>query len=85
MLKVKDLTSKRKFDGRQDINFWNNLIIKELVNMYKFKWLNQIDITDEIVNNYNRKAKQCKSDEAFVKQVKKLNKENCFDLESKGE
>lgn len=85
MLKIKDLTNKRKFNGRQDINFWDNLVIKQLVNMYKFKWINQIDIIDEIVDNYNRKTKQCKSDEAFVKQVKKLNKENYFDLESKGE
>ena len=78
-LKIKNLTSNRKFDGRQDINFWNNEIVKDLINLYKFKWLNQIDIIDELVDNYNRKTKQCKSDMAFVKQVKKLNKEGYFD------
>lgn len=79
MLKIRDLTSKRKFDGRQDINFWDNSIIKELINMYKLKWINEIDIIDEIVNNYNRKTGQCKSDIAFVKQVRKLNKGGYFD------
>ena len=79
MLKIRNLTSNRKFDGRQDINFWDNETIGDLINLYKFKWLNQIDIIDELVDNYNRKAKQCKSDMAFVKQVKKLNKEGYFD------
>ena len=79
MLKIKNLTSNRKFDGRQDINFWDNEIISDLINLYKFKWLDQIDIIDELVDNYNRKTKQCKSDMAFVKQVKKLNKEGYFD------
>lgn len=80
MLKIKNLTSNRKFDGRQDINFWDNEIIRDLINLYKFKWLNQIDIIDELVDNYNRKTKQCKSDMVFVKQVKKLNKEGYFDV-----
>jgi hypothetical protein len=79
MLKIRNLTSNRKFDGRQDINFWDNEIIRDLINLYKFKWLNQIDIIDELVDNYNRKTKQCKSDMAFIKQVKKLNKEGYFD------
>ena len=79
MLKIRNLTSNRKFDGRQDINFWDNETIRDLINLYKFKWLNQIDIIDELVDNYNRKTKQCKSDMAFIKQVKKLNKEGYFD------
>lgn len=79
MLKIRNLTSNRKFDGRQDINFWDNEIIRDLINLYKFKWLNQIDIIDELVDIYNRKTKQCKSDMAFIKQVKKLNKEGYFD------
>lgn len=79
MLKIRDLTSKRKFDGRQDIQFWDNSVIKDLVNLYKFKWINHLDIIDEIVNHYNRKTKQCKSDITFVKQVRKLNKEGYFD------
>lgn len=79
MLKIINVTSNRKFEGRQDINFWDNQIIKELVNMYKFKWINQLNVIDEIVDNYNRLAKQNKSDMAFVKQVNKLNKEGYFD------
>ena len=79
MLKIKNLTSNRKFAGIQDINFWDNETIKKLVNMYKFKWSNQIDIIDEIVNNYNRETKQSKSDMAFIKQVKKLNKYGYFE------
>ena len=79
MLKIINVTSNRKFEGRQDINFWDNQIIKKLVNMYKFKWINQLNVIDEIVDNYNRLAKQNKSDMAFVKQVNKLNKEGYFD------
>ena len=78
MLKIKDNTSKRSPKGLQDIKFWDNSIILDLVNMYKFKWSNEIVIIDEIVNNYNRLAKQNKSDMAFVRQVRKLNKEGYF-------
>ena len=75
MLKIKDNTSKRSPKGLQDIKFWENSIILDLVNMYKYKWSNELVIIDEIVNNYNRLAKQNKSDMAFVRQVRKLNKE----------
>ena len=78
MLKIKDNTSKRSPKGLQDIKFWDNPIIIDLVNMYKYKWSNEIVIIDEIVNNYNRLAKQNKSDMAFVRQVRKLNKEGYF-------
>lgn len=78
MLKIKDNTSKRSPKGLQDINFWKNDIICTLVNMYKYKWTKEIAIIDEIVNNYNRLAKQNKSDMAFVRQVRKLNKEGYF-------
>ena len=76
MLKIKDNTSKRSPKGLQDIKFWDNPIIIDLVN--KYKWSNEIVIIDEIVNNYNRLAKQNKSDMAFVRQVRKLNKEGYF-------
>lgn len=79
MLKIKDNTSKRSPKGLQDIKFWDNSIIIDLVNMYKYKWSNEIVIIDEIVNNYNRLAKQNKSDMAFVRQVRKLNKEGYLD------
>lgn len=79
MLKIKDNTSKRSPKGLQDIKFWENKIILKLVNMYKYKWSNELVIIDEIVNNYNRLSKQSKSDMAFVRQVKKLNKEGYFD------
>lgn len=80
MLKIRDNTSKRNPNGLQDIKFWDNPIIIDLVNMYKHKWSNEIVIIDEIVNNYNRLAKQNKSDMAFVRQVKKLNKEGYFNV-----
>ena len=80
MLKVKDYTTKRVPRGLIDINLWKNDIIIDLVNMYKYKWSNEIVVIDEIVNNYNRLAKQYKSDATFVKQVKKLNKEGYFDV-----
>lgn len=79
MLKIKDNTSKRSPKGLQDIKFWENSIILDLVNMYKYKWSNELVIIDEIVNNYNRLAKQNKSDMAFVRQVRKLNKEGDLD------
>lgn len=82
MLKIKDITSKRSFQGKQDINFWKNKIIFDLVNMYKFKWSNELLIIDEIVDNYNRLSEQNKSDMAFVRQVKKLNKEGYFDVKN---
>lgn len=78
MLKIKDNTSKRSPERLQDIKFWENKIILDLVNMYKYKWSNELVIIDEIVNNYNRLAKQNKSDIAFVRQVRKLNKEGYF-------
>ena len=83
MLKIKDITSKRNSKGLQDIKFWRNDIVRDLVNMYKFKWSNEVVIIDEIVNNYNRLAKQNKSDMAFVRQVRKLNREGYLDVEIK--
>ena len=82
MLKIKDNTSKRSPKGLQDIKFWENDIILDLVNMYKYKWSNELVIIDEIVNNYNRLAKQNKSDIAFVRQVRKLNKEGYLDVKN---
>lgn len=82
MLKIKDYTTKRVPRGLIDINLWKNNIIIDLVNMYKYKWSNEIVVIDEMVNNYNRLAKQYKSDATFVKQVKKLNKEGYFDVKN---
>ena len=78
MLKIKDNTSKRTFKGIQDINFWNNGIIYYLV--YKYKWLNELVVMDEMVNNYNRLTNQKKSDISFIRQVRKLNKNGYFDV-----
>ena len=50
--------------------------------MYKYKWSNELVIIDEIVNNYNRLAKQNKSDMSFVRQVRKLNKEGYLDAKN---
>jgi len=79
-MKIIDHTTKRSRKDMQDIRFWEDNIILDLVNMYKYKWLDEIVIEDEIVDNYNRKANQNKSDMAFVRQVKKLNKEGFFDV-----
>ena len=82
MLKIRDNTSKRSPKGLQDIKFWENSTILDLVNIYKYKWSNELVIIDEIVNNYNRLAKQNKSDIAFVRQVRKLNREGYFDAKN---
>lgn len=82
MLKIKDCTSNRKPKSFTDIKLWENDIIIDLVNMYKYKWSNEIVVIDEMVNNYNRLTKQYKSDATFVKQVKKLNKEGYFDVKN---
>ena len=80
MLKVKDNTSKQKL-SYINATFWNNQKIKEiLINMKSIRNGN-IYINDMIVNEYNKNTNQVlpKSNASFVKQVRKLNKENYFD------
>ena len=81
MLKIKDNTSKQKL-SYINATFWNNQKIKEiLINMKSIR-NGIIYINDVIVNEYNKKTNQFvpKSNASFVKQVRKLNKENYFDI-----
>ena len=80
MLKIKDNTSKQEL-SYINTTFWNNQKIKEiLINMKSIR-NGIIYINDVIVNEYNKKTNQFvpKSNASFVKQVRKLNKENYFD------
>ena len=80
MLKIKDNTSKQEV-SYINATFWNNQKIKEiLINMKSIR-NGIIYINDVIVNEYNKITNQTlpKSNASFVKQVRKLNKENYFD------
>ncbi len=80
MLKIKDNTSKQKL-SYINATFWNNQKIKEiLINMKSIR-NGIIYINDVVVNEYSKSDNQLlpKSNVSFVKQVKKLNKENYFD------
>lgn len=80
ILKIKDNTSKQNL-SYMNITLWNNQKIKEiLINMKSIK--NEIIyINDVVVNEYNKITNQIlgKSNASFVKQIRKLNKENYFD------
>ena len=80
MLKIKDNTNKQKL-SYINATFWNNQKIKEiLINMKSIR-NGIIYINDVIVDEYNKKTNQfiSKSNASFIKQVRKLNKENYFD------
>ena len=80
MLKIKDNTSKQEL-SYINATFWNNQKIKEiLINMKSIR-NGIIYINDVIVDEYNKITNQTlpKSNASFVKQVRKLNKENYFD------
>lgn len=80
MLKIKDNTSKQEL-SYINATFWNNQKIKEiLINMKSIR-NGIIYINDMIVNEYNKNTNQVlpKSNASFIKQVRKLNKENYFD------
>lgn len=81
MLKIKDNTSKQKL-SYMNATFWNNQKIKEiLINMKSIR-NGIIYINDVIVDEYNKKTNQFfpKSNASFVRQIRKLNKENYFDI-----
>lgn len=81
MLKIKDNTSKQEL-SYMNATFWNNQKIKDiLINMKSIR-NGIIYINDIVVNEYNKITNQTlpKSNASFVKQVKKLNKENYFDI-----
>ena len=80
MMKIKDDTSKQEL-SYINATFWNNQKIKEiLINMKSIR-NGIIYINDMIVNEYNKNTNQVlpKSNASFIKQVRKLNKENYFD------
>lgn len=81
MLKIKDNTSKQEL-SYMNATFWNNQKIKEiLINMKSIR-NGIIYINDVIVDEYNKKTNQFfpKSNASFVRQIRKLNKENYFDI-----
>lgn len=80
MLKIKDNTSKQELPY-MNATFWNNQKIKEiLINMKSIR-NGVIYINDVIVDEYNKKTNQFfpKSNASFVRQIRKLNKDNYFD------
>ena len=80
MLKIKDNTSKQEL-SYINATFWNNQKIKEILINMKLIRNGIIYINDVIVNEYNKITNQTlpKSNASFIKQVRKLNKENYFD------
>lgn len=81
MLKIKDNTSKQEL-SYMNATFWNNQKIKEiLINMKSIR-NGIIYINDIVVNEYNKNTNQVlpKSNASFVRQIRKLNKENYFDI-----
>ena len=80
MLKIKDTTIKQKL-SYINATFWNNQKIKEILIDMKSVRNGIIYINDIVDNEYNKIDNQLlpKSNASFVKQVRKLNKENYFD------
>lgn len=78
MLKIKDNTSKQ--DLRiMNCQFWNNELIKNVLKEMKSIRNGIIYINDLTVEQYNLHIKGFpKSNSSFVKQIRKLNKENYF-------
>lgn len=80
MLKIKDNTSTQKLSHINTM-LWNNQKIKEiLINMKSIR-NGIIYINDVVINEYNKNTNQVlpKSNASFIKQVRKLNKEDYFD------
>lgn len=77
-MKIIDKTSKQNL-SYQDCKFWENHIIKDLIYWLIIDYSEDgIVINDYVVERYNELANQRKSNASFVRQVKKLNKENYF-------
>nr|DAX16898.1 MAG TPA: hypothetical protein [Caudoviricetes sp.] len=80
MLKIKDNTSKQEL-SYMNATFWNNQKIKDiLINMKSIR-NGIIYVNDVVVDEYNKETKQFipKSNASFVRQIRKLNKDNYFD------
>lgn len=80
MLKIKDSTSKQNLNYI-NATFWNNQKIKKILIDMKSIRNGIIYINDITVDEYNKIDKQLlpKSNASFVRQIRKLNKENYFD------
>lgn len=81
MLKIKDNTSKQEL-SYMNATFWNNQKIKDILIDMKSIKNGIIYINDIVVNEYNKQTNQVlpKSNASFVRQIRKLNKENYFDI-----
>lgn len=80
MLKIKDNTSKQKLSV-QNCSFWNDEKIRYILFYLKSIRNGIIYINDITVNTYNKMEGSIypKSNASFVRQVRKLNKQNYFD------
>ena len=82
MLKIKDETTKQDL-SYMDCKFWDDFIIMDLVYWLRIDYSqNEITITDDTVHHYNVLANQRKSNKAFVRRIKKLNKGGYFDVKN---
>lgn len=84
MLKIKDNTTKQELSF-QNIDFWNNELIKSVLLKMQSIREGTIYINDFTVKEYNEQKKNVfpKSNASFVKQVRKLNREGYFDAKNK--
>lgn len=81
MIKIKDNTSRQNLDS-WNVDFWSNKDIKNILIKMKSIRNGTIYINDYVVEEYNKITNQTlpKSNASFVRQVRKLNKENYFDI-----
>lgn len=75
-MKIIDKTSKQNL-SYQDCKFWNNYMIRKVIEELILNE-KEIVITDDLVERYNELANQNKSNASFVRQVKKLDKQDIF-------
>lgn len=80
MLKIKDNTSKQDFSV-QNTGFWDNDLILSILLEMKSIRNGIIYINDITVKLYNERKGHfyLKSNASFVRQVRKMNRENKFD------
>lgn len=86
MLKIKDNTSKQDF-SLQNTGFWDNDLILSILLEMKSIRNGVIYVNDIIVKEYNKRKGHyyLKSNASFVRRVRKMNKENIFDMVEKVE
>lgn len=81
MLEIKNNTSKQNLDS-WNVDFWSNKDIKNALIKMKSIRNGTIYINDCVVEEYSKITNQTlpKSNANFVRQARKLNKENYFDI-----